>query len=177
MSNWGEESAGKEGTFYPWPENTRALKVGVVVVFSMKSIGSRTAAQWGELVIKWKESTHVQPAERAPFCTPPHTLPLRVSGWKTLFAVVHRSVLSGGARNTPLYSFPFQLTHLEILWRWPWEAKAVPANVWTLMDQTHLAMGKKVRVMAGLHVLHTFHSFFTPIKSCCWTPSYTGTAW
>lgn len=52
-------------------------------------------------------------------------------------------ILSGGARNTPLYSFPFQLTHLEILWRWPWEAKAVPANVWTLMDQTHLAMGKK----------------------------------
>lgn len=32
------------------------------------------------LIIKWKESTHVQPAKHAPCHTPPHTLPLRVSG-------------------------------------------------------------------------------------------------
>lgn len=61
-------------------QNTKVLKVGVVVVFSMKSIISWAAAQWGELVIKQKESTHAQPAERTPCRTPPHTLPLRVSG-------------------------------------------------------------------------------------------------
>lgn len=43
------------------------------------------------LIIKGKESTHVQPAEHAVGCTLSHTLPLRVSGWKTLFAVLHCS--------------------------------------------------------------------------------------
>lgn len=43
------------------------------------------------IIIKWKESTYVQPAEHALCRTPSHTLPLRVSDWKTLFAIIQCS--------------------------------------------------------------------------------------
>lgn len=104
---------------------TSVLTPSVVsVAFSTRTIRSWPALQWelnSFLIIKWKASTHAQPAEHAastllaPHCKTSHTLGFQLEA----FVCSPRSlgVMCARARNTPLSFFLILLTHPELLWR------------------------------------------------------------
>lgn len=120
----GKFSAGEEGIPISSQDKCFLMPSTVSGIFH-KNHQKLPAVQWGLssfLIVKWKESTHVRPAEHAAstllarHCEASHTLQFQLEAFVCSPSLLR--VMCARARNTPLsFFFLILLTHPELLWR------------------------------------------------------------